>query len=567
MHLYLAHSPPHFWIVLPLSFPPASFPHPGSPFSLLISRPSPSMAPPYASRGVLTAFFTLVALCAASTTCTAGVDHPDSDLPGMPLLNVVSQAACGAMCDADPACSIWVYIAPGCQTPVNSESMCYLKQGSPPAVRKESCYCSGNGTHAPPPPPPPPDVPRFTLSNGVVAASLGSRGLVRVTAGAVSVAVTLDAWAVIVDAAVINSTGLPDPVATQAVPGGDVVYAYAPVGASPAYTVTVTYSAAPSGGAFLRKALTIASSTPSVPLVVASIAPFDVLSLQLNSAPVGAVYPSGALGTYGVFLRAADGSGLVAAAENPFLTPSAVAAFSPTGALVRVAYRPDMVWNQSTPRNATPAPFIADAGLIGLYMLSPNAVPPPLERDTSSRLHRVTRLYVAPRRVAAGSPDALATGHYAAHDTARGMLVEFEALGSGGALPVGVHAHRGAPAPDVWLNYAERDAFRALGEAAFNAAHYGGAEPLRVHIPWFVWVGVGVCLRRSSRSPALTPSTPPGRKTTTRWGCRRLWRGRGRLDLHFPPALTLSTTPRSILPTRRSGPSISASSRPWPRLA
>ena len=403
---------------------------------------------------------------AASAQCIPGVDHPGSDLPSAPLLGVRDAPTCGLLCNADPLCTVYVFIAPRCQPGgAQNASLCYLKTGAPRAAPQLPCYCSGNATRAPPPPaPPPPGAVLFSLDNGLVAAALGARGLVRLAAGGVAAGVGADEWALVVDGQLVNSSLLPDPAAAQAAPGGDVVYTYAPTGAAPAYAVTVTY-AAPPGAAHVRKTLTVASSTPGAALELALVAPFDTLYLVLGAPLVGAAYATGALGTYGVFLRAADGTGAVAAAENPFLAPTAAGAFAPAGALVRVAYAPGLVWNQTTAADATPRAFVADAALLALYTLSPNAVPPAIERDATARRFRATAPYL-------GARAAEAT------DTFAGSLVEYAALGAA-ALPAGVHA-----GPASWLNYAERDAFRALGEAAFAAAHFGGAAPLRVHIPW-----------------------------------------------------------------------------------
>lgn len=427
-------------------------------------------------------FLTLLAAAAAS--CTPGLDFPNQDLPGSPLHGIASPAACEAACSGNAACTTYVYIAAEC--PAGSgDSRCYLKSGVPPSRQQLPCYCGGQVARPPPPPTPPaPGPARFTLSDGALTASLGDRGLVGVSLeGGASIAVGADGWSALVDGLLLNSSALPAPVATQ--DGNTVVYVYAGIPGSAApgsatYTAIVTYTLPPGGG-FVRKALALASSTPAAALQLALVTPWDALYLVLPAPLGGALYPTGTLGTYGVFLRAADGTGVAVAAENPFLTPSAAPAFAPAGALLSVGYAPSFYWNQTTPYDATPQPYAADAGLLALYALSPNAVPPATETDTATRRYGATRPYLRRLRPAGAAVEAM--------DTLTGMVLEYEALGEGssaGRLPARVHlARSGAPAPPSWLNYAERDAFRAMGEAALAAAH-GGAlpEPLRVHIPW-----------------------------------------------------------------------------------
>jgi len=340
-------------------------------------------------------------------------------------------------------------------------ALCYLKGALTPA-KQQPCRCGAPVSRAPAPAPAP-GAQRFSISTAHVAATFDGRGLLSVSVDGMSVGVTVDTFALALDAGVVvNSSSLADPAASQPTPAS-VQFVYA----SPPYTITVLYEVRAADWRFLRKALTVASAGGGA-IAVGSVSPWDALALTAGSALAGAVHPTGALGAYGVFGRFADGTGLAVAAENPFLYPSLAPAASPTGALAHVGYHPALLWNQTTPYDATPRPFVADAGLLGLYALSPNAVPPSVEEDAAS-----PRFAPIPRRRPAAA---------AATDTNAGMLVECEAFGP--QLPAGVHTHLGAPADASWLNYAERDAFRAMGEAAFAAAHGGAAKPLRVHIPW-----------------------------------------------------------------------------------
>lgn len=413
----------------------------------------------------------LVGASRASTfPCAPGIDYPDGDLPNMPLPlpfiggNASSEALCAAMCVAEPACVASVTLDPGCAGGGVSAALCYLKGTQTPA-KQQPCRCGAPLSRAPVPSAAR-SAQRFAITTPHVAATFDARGLLSVTVDGVSLSVQADTFALALDAGVVvNSSQLPDPAGSQPTPSSvQLVYS------SPPYTITVLYEVRAADWRFLRKALSVAAAGGGA-IAVGSVSPWDVLALTAESALAGAVFPTGTLGTYGVFGRFADGTGIALVAENPFLYPSLAPAFSAGGALAHVGYHPALLWNQTTPSDPTPRPFVADAGLLGLYALSPNAVPPAVEANAAS-----------PRFAPAAYRRPAAT---AATDTNAGMLVEFEAFaGGGGALPAGVHLHFGAPADASWLNYAERDAFRAMGEAAFAAAHGGGAKPLRVHIPW-----------------------------------------------------------------------------------
>jgi hypothetical protein len=404
--------------------------------------------------------------------CTNGTDYPDGDLPGMPLplppvaSNGNAESLCAAMCAAEPACVASVTLDPGCATDGFSAALCYLK-GTQTAAKQQPCRCGAPVSRPAPPPPAAPGPQRFAITTPHVAAAFDSRGLLSIAVDGVSVSVQVDTFALALDTGVVvNSSALPDPVGSQPSPTS-VEFVYA----APPYTITVLYEVRGADWRFLRKSLSVAAAGGGA-IAVGSVSPWDALAVTAGSALAGTVYPTGTLGTYGAFGRFADGTGLAVAAENPYLYPSLAPAFSAAGALAHVGYHPSMVWNQTTPYDATQRPFVADAGLLALYRLSPNAVPPAVEARADSPRYAPT----ARRRPAAA----------AATDTNAGMLVEFEAFaGGGGALPAGLHTHFGAPADASWLNYAERDAFRSMGEAAFAAAHGGGAKPLRVHIVSF----------------------------------------------------------------------------------
>ncbi len=95
----------------------------------------------------------------------------------------------------------------------------------------------------------------------------------------------------------LNSSALADPTATQ--PDAEtVVYTWTAPG-TPVYTITVTYEAH-AGWAFVRKTLSMTTSTPAAPLAVGSVSPFDTLQVATAGSLASTVFPSGTLGTYGV---------------------------------------------------------------------------------------------------------------------------------------------------------------------------------------------------------------------------------------------------------------------------
>jgi hypothetical protein len=102
-----------------------------------------------------------------------------------------------------------------------------------------------------------------------------------------------------------------------------------------------------------------------------------------------------------------------------------------------------------------------------MYPLSPNSVPPSVETNRGSRRYRDVRPYVS------GAAGALLVGELThTTNTHAGSLQEH----------VSFAPHAGAAGVDPsWLNYAERDAFRAMAEAHFLLPP---SQAVRIHIPW-----------------------------------------------------------------------------------
>ena len=85
---------------------------------------------------------------------------------------------------------------------------------------------------------------------------------------------------------------------------GAVTYTYT-VGI---YTIVVSYEA-PAGWTFLRKSLSLTTSTPGTPVSLLAVSPFDVLRVAAASALTSVLYPSGDMGVYGTFARFAGVAG------------------------------------------------------------------------------------------------------------------------------------------------------------------------------------------------------------------------------------------------------------------
>ena len=67
-------------------------------------------------------------------------------------------------------------------------------------------------------------------------------------------------------------------------------------------------------------------------------------------------------------------------------------------------------------------------------------------------------------------------------DTHAGVLLEHLPFTNDTLLPTSIHTtFSGGNADPAWLNYAERDAYRSMAEAAMVLP---AASPIRVHIPW-----------------------------------------------------------------------------------
>lgn len=193
------------------------------------------------------------------------------------------------------------------------------------------------------------------LSNGIIRAELGDRGLLSLSYPSLGVARHFehDDFRVTLGGQVYESRVLPVPRRT--VERERVTYAWT----AGAYRLEVVYELRPEWQ-FLSKQVFV-TSAPGGALRVQEI---DVFRATLAETPVDGFVPGSArpqqlqTGDYGGALRFADGSGLLAVVQNPFLR------FERSGSSFSLGYRPDMEWRMEYGR------FAADRGLLAPYRLA-----------------------------------------------------------------------------------------------------------------------------------------------------------------------------------------------------
>ena len=421
----------------------------------------------------------LFAWLATASPCTPSLNWPNGDLPKMPIQLPIGlslsqlDTQCQSMCSIEPTCVASVLLPPNCDTSTRGAAVCYLKSQLEPQITT-NCTCGSLALHSFPTVSPQGSQILQIIGDKQFVATFDSRGLLSISLPNVATAaVTLDTFAFAIDGIVFNSSTMPNPVYSQPDPQ-TVIFVYS----TSSYTFTVKYDTLIRGDVhfpFLRKTISVLNQA-SNSLTIGSVSPFDVLAIDTHISSEGVTYATGDMGTYGVFSRFSDGTGLGAAATNPFLYPSIIPAYSSTGLLVHIGYHPSFIWNTTTTYDSTVRPFVADAGLIGFYILSSNSVPPAIEEDnhSTSKRYRVTQ-----------SPFISINKDWniTSTDTYAGMRFDHISFSSTISLPTNLHKHLGKDAPSSWLNYHERDFFRDLAEAHFIPAQ-DGYKTLTVHIPW-----------------------------------------------------------------------------------
>ena len=446
----------------------------------------------------------LLALGSSRSTapCQTGVDHPNGDFAGMPLSSWSSTATrCANACALDPQCNLYVFLDAGCAAPSTYSSTCYLKATATAPVAKD-CRCSGLPGRGSPGTVKPQD-PLYWISAAGISGTMGPTGLAAlsftilnrtsVTAAVptmIGYAVEMDSWALALDDEMINSTALQPPVVTQLSEASlQYTFEHTTTGAT-TYLIEVQYDAVPAEPAvgsvpFVRKHIRVATNTPTIPMVIVSVSPWDSLRIvpDDNATLQSVVYPTGELGGYGAFARLSDGSGLFATAENSFLYSITVPARSlwtnSSSTLIHVGYHPFMSWDQvannSWAPKGDPEPFVADAAILAAYILTNRAV------------------VAAQSAAGEGDGNMPARGCSRSSRTVGGEMLLVEALWGDASLPLIASTADGEIMPlegdssamtlstAVALDVAEVECFRGVAEARMLLPP---SEPIYVSIPW-----------------------------------------------------------------------------------
>jgi hypothetical protein len=196
------------------------------------------------------------------------------------------------------------------------------------------------------------------LTNGLVSAEFGDRGLVAISTWKPGFTVRLprDDFEITLDGRTVASRDLPTPEREPS--AGHVTYTWS---AAP-YRIRVVYELGPSWR-YVSKRILIDGATK--PYRVTDVVVFDteVGEQILGQFVPRSARPSLGTGDYGACLRFGGGHGMLVVAQNPFLE------FRGDGQAFSLRYKPDVVWNP------TDGPFVADRGLIALYKMSGRVLP------------------------------------------------------------------------------------------------------------------------------------------------------------------------------------------------
>jgi len=367
-----------------------------------------------------------------------------------------------------------------------------------------------------------------TIDNGSVRARFNDRGLTSVEIPAIGPAVELasDGFAITIDGQAFDSATLPEP--SRVMPDRDQLsYTWT---AGP-YRLTVTYELRP-GWRFLSKRIAVVAG-PSTSLHVNEIVVFKTgLARDIADAFVPGS-PRPALGTadYGAAMRFGDGRGLLAVAQNPFLTfTHDVRSFSLT-------YAPDMDWNLGD------GPFEADRGLLAPTRLSGRRLPAAMVPEWQ---------FGAP----AGEPGMDEAEVETFTDMVRAFVL------SKPAAPVNVFV--GWTANDYQIDVGTpegRDEYkRLLDRAADVGADYALYAPSDSSLSrreesiddwsWehVLWLGLGQRIRKGEWDPTSSPIPP----TTAEMLAYAKSKGLGLLAYVYP-VVAFSQNPAWIVPGRRPG--------------
>ncbi len=365
------------------------------------------------------------------------------------------------------------------------------------------------------------------LDNGHMTARFGDRGLTAIDTAPPGPAVrfTADDFAITIDGQTFDSATLPRP--SREASGGQVTYGWT---AGP-YRLTVTYQLRP-GWRFVSKRVAVVSA----PAPAVHVDELVVFRAGLDRSIADSFVPGSRrqnLGTadYGGAMRFGDGRGLLAVAQNPFLT------FTHDARSFSLGYAPDMDWDLGD------GPFEADRGLLAPTRLTGRRVPAAMVPEWR---------FGAP----AGAPGMDEAEIEAFTDMVRAFVL------SRPASPVNVFV--GWTANDYQIDVGTpegREEYkRLLDRAADVGADYALYAPSDSSLSrreesiddwsWehVLWLGLGQKIRKGEWDPKSSPIPP----TTAEMLAYAKSKGLGLLAYVYP-VVAFSQNPGWIVPGRRPG--------------
>ena len=203
------------------------------------------------------------------------------------------------------------------------------------------------------------DIEAQTLSNGILTARFGARGLSSLAAVGLDhpFDFTADEWSVTIDGTRYDSRTLRLPQRVTETNRVGYVYLVGP------YKIAVVYELMP-GWAFLSKHVGIIP-TGSAPLHVNEVVLFDSMMrdpIESSYTPESSRKDLG-LGSYGLAVRFSDRRSLFAIAQNPFLSVTRDSnAFT-------LSYKPEMIWPVAR------GSFVSDRGILAPSLLTGRVEP------------------------------------------------------------------------------------------------------------------------------------------------------------------------------------------------
>jgi hypothetical protein len=365
-----------------------------------------------------------------------------------------------------------------------------------------------------------------TLTNGLVSAEFGDRGLVAISAGKRDFTVRLprDDFEVSIDGRAIASRELPAPERESS--AGRVTYTWS---AAP-YRLRVVYELAPGWG-FVSKQISVEGG--SKPYRVAEVVVFDAAvgePVVSQFVPRGA-RPSLGTGDYGACLRFGGGRGMLVVAQNPFLE------IHLDRQAFTLRYKPAVDWN---PANG---PFVADRGLLAPYTAT--------GRELPARM--LAEWKVGPGDAAPGMDEAEV-------EAFTGMVRAFTLARPQRPVNVFVPWCLNDYQIDIATPGGREEYKRVLDTAAELGAEYAIFAPTSSDLAkredstddwsWenLLWAGFGQKIRKNEWSPATGAIPPSVREMLDYASARKI-----KLLAYVYPVLAFSQNPAWLTTRRKSG--------------